>query len=59
MRDEMYLVKFWIKSPETGFYSQQEETWFGTSKSQHKKAEAHTIKKFGIKKSDVISVTYC
>ena len=59
-KTEEYVVKFWMKNPETGFTEQHSESVWFFSKDKHKQAEKEVKNKYRGKgiKIDIISVTY-
>ncbi len=60
LKNEEYVVKFWMRDPETGFAKQHQESVFYFSKGKHKQAEKEVKNRYRGKgkKIDIISVTY-
>ena len=57
---QQYEIRFWITN-EQGFKEQSSYVWTSKKdkKDLHKQAIKETMKKFNLKKEDIISVVYC
>lgn len=60
LKNEEYVVKFWVKNPETGFVEQHTESVYLFSKGKHEQAAKEIKNKYRGKglKADIVSIIY-